>query len=199
VVGHLLVAAPAKGGYTHYFTWKQEPDKGQLAECIREMRLMVEADGGIVAGPDGTGKPQFQPLTLEFNGIGEQAHEPFIFPAGPGFNFCKTAVKPYDEVVTACLLVARDHFSPEVLTIESDGSWEGGDWRNGARLYSKVLNRPAKNPMLERKPRITRMAGPEASARTDEQQLPVLVSLLISVVFFALVAAFVLKFRAGTN
>jgi hypothetical protein len=64
-----------------------------------------------------------------------------------GFNFCKTAGKPYDEVVTACLLVARDHFPEDILSIDSDGSWSDGDWQEGTKLYTTVLGRPARNPM----------------------------------------------------
>ena len=50
-----------------------------------------------------------------FNGIGGNGHEPFCFTREPdslhgkegfGFTFCKTAQKPYDEVVCAVLLAA---------------------------------------------------------------------------------------------
>jgi hypothetical protein len=70
-----------------------------------------------------------------------------VFPNELGFNFCKTAAKPYDSVVTACLLVARDHFSSSVLSIDSDGSWAAGDWQQGIDRYSKVLGRRPHNPM----------------------------------------------------
>ena len=74
-------------------------------------------------------------------------HEPFVFPGRAGFNFCKTNGKLYDAAVTACLLVARDHFSPDELKIDSDGQWEDGDWNAGAKLYQQVLGRAAANPI----------------------------------------------------
>jgi hypothetical protein len=43
--------------------------------------------------------------------------------------------------------VARDHFPASVLVIHSDGSWSEGDWRAGAKLYTSVLRRPARNPI----------------------------------------------------
>jgi hypothetical protein len=82
---------------------------------------------------------------VDFNGVGDNAHEPFEFPGEEESNACKTEFKPYDEVVTACLLVAHDHFPSSVLTIASDGSW--GDWQDGARLYTSVTGRRAANPM----------------------------------------------------
>ncbi|HVH45244.1 MAG TPA: hypothetical protein VM925_22985 [Labilithrix sp.] len=44
----------------------------------------------------------------------------------------KTAQNPYDEVVVACLFVAKDHFPYDVLEISSDG--DNSDWAAGARL-----------------------------------------------------------------
>src|SRR5437588_186763 len=49
--------------------------------------------------------------------------------------------------VTACLLAARDHFSPDELKIESDGQWEDGDWNEGAKLYQQVFGRAPANPI----------------------------------------------------
>lgn len=41
-----------------------------------------------------------------------------------GFQFCKTARKPYDTAVTACLLLAKHHFG-SAIEITSDGGPEG--------------------------------------------------------------------------
>jgi len=157
-LGTCILSLPAWGGYTHYFRWLQKPEDAPLRASIAEMRALAEARKAILAGPEGEKSPEFTSDSLVVNGIGDDSHEPFIFPGytgviewapklTPGFNFCKTAGKPYDEVVTACLLVARDHFPVSVLAIGSDGSWCGGDWRAGSDLYSKVLRRPAANPI----------------------------------------------------
>jgi hypothetical protein len=83
---------------------------------------------------------------VDLNGIGDDECEPCVFPGDLGFNFCKTRALPYDAVVTACLLVARDHFPSYELSISSDGSWPD-DWQDGSKLYSAVLGRTPKYPM----------------------------------------------------
>jgi hypothetical protein len=136
----------AEASYDHYFTWKEKPSDAELKACIAEMRRIAEARKDILAGRNGPGSPIILDAThLDLNGRGDDEYEPFIFPGKPGFNFCTTAGKPYDAVVTACLIAARDHFPPGVLAISSDGSWE--DWQEGAKLYSSVLGRPARNPI----------------------------------------------------
>lgn len=141
-----LLSTTAKAGYTHYFTWNQKPNEAELKACIAEMGQIAEARKDILAGRDGPGSPIILSATnLVLNGRGDDEYEDFVFPGAAGFNFCKTAYKPYDEVVTACLITARGHFPPSVLGIDSDGSW--ADWQEGAKLYSSVLNRTARNPI----------------------------------------------------
>jgi tetratricopeptide (TPR) repeat protein len=141
----LLAVAPssARAGYTHYWTWQADPNAGELGRCIAEMQQIAAARGDrITVRSDGT--------SITINGLGADAHEDFRFPRasaedeGDRFQFCKTAGKPYDEVVTACLIVARDHFPPQVLDIASDGEW--ADWAAGRALYETVLGRPARSP-----------------------------------------------------
>jgi len=64
--------------------------------------MIVEARKDILAGPNGPGsKTIIDPTHVDLNGIGDDANEPFVFPGDPGFNFCKTEGKPYDDVVSA--------------------------------------------------------------------------------------------------
>ncbi len=84
------------------------------------------------------------PGALGFNGDGEEGHESFCFDRviSPGahaqkkphptksttnlyFDFCKTAQKPYDLMVCACLILARAHFGEDIQVL-SDG--EQQDW-----------------------------------------------------------------------
>jgi hypothetical protein len=150
--------SPLLAGYDQYFNWHSKPSDPALRECIAEMRLIVEARRSMLAGPESEGAPEIHATSLAINGIGDDGHEPFLFPGTieqtppfadntPGLNFCKTNGKPYDAVVTACLLVARDHFPASVLGIGSDGRWLDGDWKDGAALYTAVLHRPANNPI----------------------------------------------------
>lgn len=52
---------------------------------------------------------------ISFNGVGEDAHELFNFSLDKGgFNFCKTNIKPYDEVVCGCLYVSKVIFGDKI-------------------------------------------------------------------------------------
>jgi len=163
-------------GYTHYFTWTQVPDPQQLQACMEAMVPVISDQREVLAGPKGISEPEIEGVIC-FNGqrVSENdlgnSHEAFDFPgdlAGErrldvndtdpirrrvaaclaGFNFCKTARKPYDGAVTACLLIARDFFSREVLTIGSDGDWPQ-EWFHGAEIYSRVTGRTAHAPFNE--------------------------------------------------
>ena len=54
-----------------------------------------------------------------------------------GFDFTKTAYKPYDMVVTASLLLLKKELG-EGVEITSDG--ELADWKSGVLLYETVFN-----------------------------------------------------------
>jgi hypothetical protein len=41
-----------------------------------------------------------------FNGVGDLAHETFVIEKKGSDDFCKTARKPYDLLVVACLIAA---------------------------------------------------------------------------------------------
>lgn len=181
-------------GYTHYWTWKITPDPKKLQKCMEAMVPVINDQIHHLAGPDGQGEPEIEGAIL-FNGKGEApdelAHEAFWFPGDlevkrpytmvelngkrtvhnpTGFNFCKTARKPYDAAVTACLLIARDFFSPEELRISSDGSWreewtkgadycDGRRWNGyqaeaGANVYQRVTGQRARSPFAKSSKRI---------------------------------------------
>lgn len=97
------------------------------------------------------------------------SHETFYWPAineeglrtagrsfgkeGEQFYFCKTARKPYDAVVCALLIAAKDAYG-DSIRVSSDGSWGGvpdvtwgAEWRAGRELYMKALGQEATNPM----------------------------------------------------
>jgi hypothetical protein len=132
-----LIPGRAHAGYSHYWTWRTPPDATALGACIADMKRIAAARADrVTVTSDGR--------SISINGVGELAHEDFSFPAAP---FVKTNGKPYDEVVTACLLVARDHFPTSVLTIDSDGDWD--DWAAGRALYKEVLGRDARPPFAD--------------------------------------------------
>lgn len=93
-------------------------------------------------GDAGT-KPEITP-DIAFNGIEDKSHESFVLPAsGLGdFEFCKTAQKPYDEVVVAALARLAEVSG---IKVSSDGN--AADWEDGVKLASKVLGRKVSNPL----------------------------------------------------
>jgi hypothetical protein len=163
VLAIVTIAREASAGYSHYWTWKRPPTSAELEPCLVEMEKIADADRDILTGIDERwgSKAVFRTTapfdevgvmpTIMFNGVGELSYETFGFPLSPfagdaEFSWVKTAWRPYDEVVVACLIVARDHFPKEVLEISSDGTW-AVDWAKGAALYEKVLGREAHDPL----------------------------------------------------
>jgi hypothetical protein len=78
--------------------------------------------------------------SVRLNGYGKDAHESFVWekvcPKPQGFyDFCKTARNPYDVVVTALLLGAREAYG-DAVRISSDGS--PSEWEDGLRLFQQA-------------------------------------------------------------
>jgi hypothetical protein len=125
-------------GYTHYFQNKQDcppEDWAKITDAFKRLQataiinndpLLIQEECNMASAPgvDGT--------AIWFNGIEDDGHETFhLTRAGDGFNFCKTAEKPYDRVVVAVLCLAN-FFAPGVWDIGSDGDNE--DWQAGLAL-----------------------------------------------------------------
>lgn len=133
-------------GYTHYWTLKKADNKTWkefVAACKELHKALPEtsetaggyyADGKIViCGWDGTGKPEFKLSGISFNGDEETGnnHETFLIEKeNTDWNFCKTARKPYDLLVCACLIAAKEILGYEV---RSDGDFE--DWKPAIAFY----------------------------------------------------------------
>jgi hypothetical protein len=141
-------------GYTHYFSkvGVTKDDALRFEMFANGARTIIEyattqdkiqiADGM----GENLGKWEVSKELVSFNGLGADSHETFYWGSdADGFNFCKTARKPYDAVVTACLIHLKECYGLAV-DIGSDGSWSG-EWQDGARLYRNALGLTAENPM----------------------------------------------------
>lgn len=134
-------------GYTHYWrvkekipreTWLQICDDAEKIIAACHVKLVWESDEPKKKpevkrelDKDGAG-------VIRFNGIGEDGHETFFFEANAsGFNFCKTASKPYDVAVCAMLAAIADR--APMIKVTSDGTHD--EWREGLYLAKKALNR----------------------------------------------------------
>lgn len=154
-------------GYTHY--WRR-PRKnagsaymfGQLALDAKKIIEQAERDGIRIRDAYGENEPEFNEARFGINGDAsafsddgrDLAHESFIWEGIPTiqewrkdepntFDFCKTAYKPYDAVVTAILIRAK-HIYGSCVSISSDGDWQ--EWQAGRELYERVFSEVAECP-----------------------------------------------------
>lgn len=141
-------------GYTHYWDFTP-PKRGETAkiekayqkaikECATIARTYYKANGGLSGFSAHTEPGKYGGLKI--NGKGDDMHEDFIMREHfkqnlehhlhPGFSFCKTARKPYDIVVVACLIVLANRL-PKNIRVDSDGYSD--DWQDGLELAQRVL------------------------------------------------------------
>jgi hypothetical protein len=128
-------------GYTHYWTIKEELPREKFTKWTEGVKVIVETaiEAGIRLG-NGLGKdtPEISDTLIVFNGVGAFSHESFgVSFDDVGFDFCKTAAKPYDAVVTASLIHAKKIFG-DAIEITSDGEWF--EWEGGQLLYETVFD-----------------------------------------------------------
>jgi hypothetical protein len=170
--GNCADAQEEKMGYTHYWTQTRdfnEQEMGDIAASVRKI-ITTATDGRefpnnytgegsfplVICGFDGTGEPILSKEKISFNGQGPDLdHETFYFdakrelpyenarPDQLGWRFCKTAHKPYDAVVTACLTFLQADYGFEV---SSDGDID--DWDAGVKLAEEALGRQFANPLI---------------------------------------------------
>jgi hypothetical protein len=130
-------------GYTHY--WEIDKSFELSDECVSVLRdcclafqFVAEAFGSDIQFEYDDAKPWVVTNKfVRFNGLDEQGHETFFFhPTETGFNFCKTARKPYDLLVCACLYIIQ-YYHPKSIRISSDGRDSDG-WAN-ARAWTEII------------------------------------------------------------
>ena len=121
-------------GYTHYWTLQNGIEQSLWDKFLEGARQIIGTaeDAGILLEDDSAGSAIF------LNGVGAGAHETFsITSEDVGYDFCKTAQKPYDTVVTAILIHAKKVFGNDIL-ITSDVAWF--EWESGQLLYESVYD-----------------------------------------------------------
>lgn len=160
-------------GYTHYWNIQKEPSEKKFSEFSKACKKLHDAlpettdsAGGYYSenpivivnglGEEGT-NPEFDADCVYFNGVDDLGHETFMIDRTPGGNFCKTARKPYDLLVVACLIAASQML--ETFTFSSDGFTdyyneqhsvhvhECDDLIPGMNFYNEVMQ--PENPITE--------------------------------------------------
>jgi len=146
-------------GYTHYWTFKpvkrgqtkqvNAAYKAAITDCNKVISFWqsMANDEDRLSGYSAHEAPGTY-LGVNFNGKQELAHEDFVLRDfyknnGQG-GFCKTAQKPYDTVVTACLAILKHHLRDQIV-VDSDGRPK--DFNKGLGLVIAALNYRPANPL----------------------------------------------------
>lgn len=144
-------------GYTHYWTQTRAFKAAEWREVSNDIgRILAYAQGfGIPLGDwegEAGSQPTFDASHIGFNGIGDDSHETFVIDRKRtkqwergtlGGAFCKTAEKPYDVVVKACLCYLSSVTGTH--DVSSDGN--GKDFLAGLDLAKAAL--PEKANILD--------------------------------------------------
>jgi len=151
-------------GYTHYFTFKKTKPAAELEKnyqvavkhCQKLVKAYYKQYGGLSGYSAHTKLGAYGGLLV--NGKGNDGHQDFSlrehftqnFEASygtPGFNFCKTARKPYDTVVVGCLAILKKYLG-DSIEVSSDGDRE--EWSEGVEYARKTVKLLLLNPIQKR-------------------------------------------------
>jgi hypothetical protein len=150
-------------GYTHYWqltgnmTVKQrEGLERQYQAAIKDCQRIVRAYNRELKAIDVKHPDRLAGTTahtavgeyrgVSVNGTGDLGYEDFSLPehvVSLKQDSCKTAGKPYDVVVVACL-IAISHRLGTAIHITSDG--DSRDWLAGKLLASRILRKAVRIP-----------------------------------------------------
>jgi hypothetical protein len=143
-------------GYTHYWERTRQLTKSEMLDIGAKVRNIIhEAEGKPtstaggyhtepvqIGGSSGEGSPDITKDGVLLNGVGELGHETFCIEPEQGSDFCKTARKPYDVVVVACLTFLATDYG---FRVSSDGDHE--ELQAGVDLCCKALGRKYAHPL----------------------------------------------------
>lgn len=127
-------------GYTHYWTPKDDVTDEQWKSFTTDVRRVIKygMNNSIPVAweyDELDRPPEITDTLVRFNGVDDDGHETFYFERSGSWAFCKTACKPYDTLVVACLILAENHFG---LQWSSDGRDEDGDFDDAKNLLNSL-------------------------------------------------------------
>lgn len=137
-------------GYTHYFPQQRAFDdlewRNITADAHKAMGFCLMDGIELAEDYDNPSTLIVDMGEIRFNGFGEEGHETFQVTRhhNRGFNFCKTARKPYDLAVCLVLLICN-HRAPGVLSIGSDGDWDS-EWVKAREIFQMLFEVEAERP-----------------------------------------------------
>lgn len=141
-------------GYSHY--WRKDvaiprrqfhaivSDFKKILPTLRSRGVRLRLDF------DNSSPIELDDERVQFNGVGENGHETFIFERvyvthdpyernrrGKKSGFVKTAQKPYDLAVTSFLIIAKHHLGSSII-VSGDGT--DPDWAEAKELVQSKLH-----------------------------------------------------------
>lgn len=140
-------------GYTHYWETAKKIDKKNWKVLMGAVNILFKGcEKTIQKEYTDTSEAEVNIDRIRFNGIGEDGHETFLLSregrvsewareerknsSTPCFGFCKTARKPYDEYVTAVLILAKLYLGDQIK-LSSDGT--ALEWQSGVDLINDKM------------------------------------------------------------
>jgi hypothetical protein len=144
-------------GYTHYWTQTRDFTRDEWVQVREDFEALLKDVQHVQGIPLANGEgalgtsPEISDKRIFFNGAGDDAHETFcLYRVQPpkearyerrGWDFCKTARKPYDLAVTAALCYLASVTDPISHSVSSDGN--GRDFLDGLAEARRALPRYA--------------------------------------------------------
>lgn len=142
-------------GYTHYFEFGQPLSQVKFDAIKKDMQTIENHLGNDTVSKSG-GDYYTEPVSLHdgsgegdgvdyganyfaFNGDDSLglSHETLYLRVGQeGFDFCKTARKPYDLAV-CLILICMEYHCGTAVDVSSDGGDE--DWAYAKQLYKEIF------------------------------------------------------------
>lgn len=145
-----MIANEEKMGYSHYWTihyGKKDLNLATFRELGFHVERIIEISTYPVANWRGEGMPEILNDYICLNGYGRDSFETLrldrLYPgnldltgSGSIDDSCKTGRMPYDEIVTALLLICK-HLFRDQIELTSDGTPD--DWDSGYALAQQVI------------------------------------------------------------
>lgn len=124
-------------GYTHYWEVNEEITDNEWEQIRQGVSVALSVLGNLVQEErDIQAPPIISERQIRFNGIDNAGHETFLFNKNQnGFEFCKTAQKPYDLAVYLVLLICKAILGKK-MSLRSDGGYE--DWEPACKLFGNT-------------------------------------------------------------
>ena len=129
--------------------------KKKFSEFVADAKKIIkQAEKNGIKLADGYGKVEgkyeLSSDLVSFNGLGDQSFETCYIQRVDNetekgelsFNFCKTAHRPYDDVVVAVLATLKEYFPKTELS--SDGRSDSINFERGEALAKQALGRDIK-------------------------------------------------------